>query len=45
MVKKIYHINISGEYTGDIKNILVNVNNLKFKKIKLIFTEVDKPIK
>lgn len=43
MVKQ-YQINISGEYTGDIRDILANVNNLKLDKIKLIFTEVNKPI-
>ena len=43
MVKQ-YYINISGEYIGDIKDILANINNLELEKIKLIFTEVNKLI-
>lgn len=39
MVTK-YYVNISGEYTGDAKELIVDANNLGLTKIKLIITEV-----
>lgn len=39
MVKK-YYVNMSGEYDGDIRQLIIDINNLELKKIKLIFTEI-----